>query len=415
MRGSPLRRLVAVGWLLPASMACVLALAAAHAAGAAVTGGGTTPTATGAAATGGGKASTAASAVSAGGPTRSGLPPIRHVFILMLENENFSVTFGSNTPAPYLAHTLPAQGALLSNYYGIGHASLDNYIALVSGQAPNEKTQFDCPVFEDFVLQQPDLDAHGQALGLGCVYPNIVKTLPDQLEAASLTWKGYMEDMGKDPRRERSTCGHVPLGQTDHTLFASTKDMYAAKHDPFVYFHTIIDDAARCDAHIVNLDVLPKDLQKAATTPNYVFITPNLCNDGHDPECIDGTPGGLPAIEGFLRKWVPLITASAAFKQDGLLIITFDESEGNGPEGATACCDEQPLASARRPAGVIGPGGGRIGAVLLSRFIKPGTVSTALYNHYSLLRTVEDLFGLEHLGYAAQPGLQPVGSDVFKR
>jgi len=331
----------------------------------------------------------------------------------MLENENAAVTFGAKPSAPYLAQTLPAQGALLKNYYGIGHASLDNYIALVSGQAPNQKTQLDCMVFSDFVLQQPALDAHGQVLGLGCVYPNIVKTLPDQLDAAGLTWKGYMEDMGKDPRRERATCGHAPVGRPDNTEIATAQDKYAARHNPFVYFHTIIDDPERCDAHVVNLDALPTDLANAATTPNYVFITPNLCNDGHDPECADGGPGGLQAADTFLRKWVPLITGSPAFKQDGLLVVTFDESAGQGPEGSTACCSERPLASARRPAGVLGPGGGRVGAVLLSPFIKPGTVSSAAYNHYSLLRTIEDIFGLGYLGYAAEPDLQPMGTDVF--
>jgi hypothetical protein len=354
-------------------------------------------------------------AVGAFGATPAKLPPIRHVFVLMLENENAAVTFGSNPPAPYLARTLPSQGALLTNYYGIGHASLDNYVALISGQAPNEKTQLDCPLFSEFVMQQPGLDAHGQALGTGCVYPNIVKTLPDQLEAAKLNWKAYMEDMGKDPLRERATCGHPRIGTEDHTLFATARDKYAAKHNPFVYFHTIIDDPARCDSHVVNLDRLVKDLQSVATTASYVFITPNLCNDGHDPECIDGSAGGFPAMEAFLRKWVPLITASPAFKQDGLLVITFDESEGNGAEGFTACCGEKPLPGARRPPGVLGPGGGRIGAVLLSRFIKPGTVSTVPYNHYSMLRTVEDIFGLEHLGYAAEPDLHSFGADVFTR
>ena len=339
--------------------------------------------------------------------------PIRHVFVLMLENQNAAVTFSGGPPSPYLAQTLPARGALLPNYYGIGHASLDNYIALISGQAPNEKTQLDCPLFSDFLLLQPGLDAHGQLLGLGCVYPNTVKTLPDQLEAAGHTWKGYMEDMGKDPRRERATCGHPAIGKPDETLIATATDKYAAKHNPFVYFHTIIDDPARCDTHVVNLDALPKDLQSAATTADYTFITPNLCNDGHDPLCIDGAAGGFQAVDAFLRKWVPLITTSPAFKRDGLLIVTFDESEGNGPEGSTACCGEMPLASARRPAGVLGPGGGRIGAVLLSPFIKPGTVSTVPYNHYSLLRSVEDIFGLGHLGYAAEPDLKSFGADVF--
>lgn len=351
--------------------------------------------------------------ISAGMAHATSPSPIRHVFILMLENQNAAVTFAGQPPAPYLAQTLPARGAMLPNYYGIGHASLDNYIALISGQAPNEQTQLDCPLFADFLARQPGLDAHGQLPGSGCVYPNTVKTLPDQLEAAGRTWKGYMEDMGKDPRRERPTCGHPAVGKPDATLIATATDKYAAKHNPFVYFHTIIDDPARCDTHVVNLDALPNDLRSTATTPDYTFITPNLCNDGHDPLCIDGGPGGFPAIDAFLRKWVPLITASPAFKRDGLLIVTFDESEGNGPEGSTACCGEKPLDGARRPPGVMGPGGGRIGAVLLSPFIKPGTVSTQPYNHYSLLRTVEDIFGLAHLGYAAEPDLKSFGTDVF--
>ncbi len=340
-------------------------------------------------------------------------PAVRHVFLILLENQSFGVTFGKNSLAPYLAQTLPAQGALLTHYYGIGHASLDNYIALISGQAPNEQTQLDCPIVSEFRLTQPGLDAHGQALGAGCVYPQLVKTLPDQLEGAGLTWKGYMEDMGKDPRRERATCGHTPVGAPETTQLATLSDKYAARHNPFVYFHTIIDDQARCDAHVVNLDALTRDLQSSASTANYTFITPNLCHDGHDPDCIDGTPGGLEAVNLFLQKWVPLITQSAAYRQDGLLIITFDESDGSGPDGSSACCGEKPLAGAKHLPGFRGPGGGRVGAVLLSRLIKPGTVSAVPYNHYSLLRTVEDLFGLAHLGYAAEPDLQAFGADVF--
>src|ERR1700683_2341181 len=141
------------------------------------------------------------------------LPPIRHVFVLLLENEAYPVTFGGQSPAPYLSKTLPAQGALLTEYYSIGHASLDNYIALISGQAPNEETQLDCAIFRDFRASAAALDDHGQLRGSGCVYPPLVKTLPDQLEAAGLSWKAYLAEMGKDPRREPASCGHVPLGQ----------------------------------------------------------------------------------------------------------------------------------------------------------------------------------------------------------
>jgi phospholipase C len=346
-------------------------------------------------------------------PAPFGLPPVRHVFVLVLENQSFSTTFGKPSPAPYLANTLTSKGVLLSHYYGIGHWSLDNYLALISGQAPNAETQADCPAITEFQLSQPKLDSNGQALGHGCIYPTLVKTLADQLETAKLTWRGYMEDMGNNPARERSTCGHTPLGQDERTSRATVTDKYAAKHNPFVYFHSILDDQSRCDSHVVNLDKLPADLRSADTTPNYSFITPNLCNDGHDTQCIDGKLGGYPAIDAFLQKWVPLITDSPAYKKDGLLIITFDESDGRGADGAADCCGERGLPGEQQLPGITGPGGGRVGAVLLSRFIKPGTISTVYYNHYSTLRYVEDQFGLEHLGYAGLKGLPVFGSDVF--
>ena len=333
------------------------------------------------------------------------LAPVRHVFVIVLENEPYQAAFGKNSPAPYLAHTLPAQGALLEHYYATGHDSLDNYIALISGQAPNPDTQRDC---HRYVPVAPGTRGpHGQALGKGCVYPRWVESLPDQLEAKGLTWMGYFQDMGADPAREAATCAHVPLGAKDWTELATAKDQYAAKHNPFVYFARIVDDQPRCNAHVVNLDRLQQALRSVATTANYNFIVPDLCDDGHDAPCADGRPGGLISANAWLQKWVPIITASPAFKQDGLLLITFDE----GTSGE-ACCGEQPQPGGPQP-GRFGPGGGRVGAVALSPFIKPGTVSRQPYNHYAFLRTVEDFFGLPHLGYAAGAEVQPFGRDVF--
>jgi len=336
-------------------------------------------------------------------------PPIRHMFVIVLENKPFEETFGPNSPAPYLAHELAGKGVLLTNYYGIGHSSLDNYLALISGQAPNPDTQADCGTLLDFELSQPNLDANGQAIGGGCVYPTIVKTLPDQLEAVGFTWRGYMEDLGKDPKRDAQASCHIVVGALDHTNQATPGDQYADKHNPFIYFHSIIDNPARCDQHVVNLDALPKDLEKVETTPNFAFITPNSCHDGHDAPCKNGEQGGLVSADQFLRTWVPRIVASPAFQQDGLLVVTFDEGTDS-----TACCDERGLPGGPQP-GKNGPGGGRIGAVLVSPFVTPGTISKVDYNHYSLLRSIEDFFRLPHLGYAGMPGLAPFGTDVFSR
>ncbi len=331
----------------------------------------------------------------------------RHVFVIVLENEPFQVTFGEHSQAPYLAHELPKRGALLTQYFAIGHNSLDNYIAMISGQAPNPDTQHDCHVSGEFIRSKPGFDRDGQIRGHGCVYPADVKTLANQLQDAGFSWKGYMEDMGADPAREAATCGHAKIGEVDETNHPIASDQYADKHNPFVYFHSIIDDETDCAAHVVNLDTLSKDLQGVATTPNFVYITPNLCHDGHDAPCKNGEPGGLISADRFLRDWVPRILASPAFKQDGLLIVTFDEGTD-----AAACCGETRPAAAPQP-GKFGPGGGRIGAVVLSPFVSPGTVSNKPYNHYSLLRSIEDWFGLPHLGYAGQKGLRPFGPDVF--
>jgi hypothetical protein len=347
-------------------------------------------------------------AAGSGRTQATGLASVQHVFVIVLENEDEGVTFGSGSKAPYLANTLTAQGAFVPNYYGIGHHSLDNYIAMISGQAPNANTQNDCQTFSDFTATGP-LNADGQLPGGGCIYPTSVPTIASQLDGAGLTWRGYMDGMGADPTRESVTCGHPTIGTADKTQGATATDQYATRHDPFMYFHGVIDNQSYCDSHVVALPKLASDLGSVATTPNLSYITPNLCNDGHDSPCADGGPGGLTQANTFLQTVVPEIEASAAFKKDGLIVITFDESDS---DDSTACCNEQPGPNAAQPGGT-GAGGGKTGAVLLSPFIPAGTTTSTAYNHYSLLRSMEDAFGLSHLAFAAQSGLSSFGSDIF--
>jgi len=329
-------------------------------------------------------------------------PPLKHVFVIVLENKGFDETFGPTSPAPYLSRTLTSQGELLTQYFGIGHNSLDNYVAMVSGQGPNAVTQSDCQTFQDFV-GAPMLDADGQALGQGCVYPTAVQTIADQLDARSISWKGYMEDMG-------TACRHPAPNSRDDTQQARVGDQYAARHNPFVYFHSIIDSPT-CAQNDVPLDRLDSDLASASSTPSYAFITPNLCHDGHDQPCVDGEPGGLVSADQFLQTWVPKIMSSPAWAEGSLLVVTFDEAESGD---ASACCAEKPGYNTPNPGGLTpGPGGGRTGTVLVSQFIQPGTTNATPYNHYSLLKSVEDVFGLPYLGFAGQSGLQAFGADVY--
>jgi hypothetical protein len=346
------------------------------------------------------------------GPAMAGRQQLpQHVFVIVLENKSFDETFGPNSPAPYLSKTLTAQGELLTQYYATGHASLDNYISMISGQAPNSDTQGDCQFYTDFI-GLPGLDSDGQAVGQGCVYPSDVKTIANQLENRGLTWAGYMEDMGNDTPAESATCRHPALNTRDDTQTARPTDQYAARHNPFVYFHSIVDTPS-CDAHDVPLDQLTADLTQVSTTPNFSMIVPNLCHDGHDAPCADGEPGGLVSADQFLQQWVPKITASDAFNKNGMLIVAFDEAEISGSDSdARACCGEMSGPNTLMP-GITGPGGGLVGAVILSKFVKARSVNNNPYNHYALLRSVENLFGLAHLGFAGAAGLQAFGSDVY--
>jgi len=369
----------------------------------------------------------------------------RHVFVIVLENEGFDTTFGPGSKAPFLSQTLTSQGVLLTQYYGTGHASLDNYIAMISGQAATPQNRNDCQTYADFVLTA--ITADGQAVGSGCVYPAQIKTIADQLSSKGKTWRAYMGDMGNDPARESAVCGHPALNTADHTQSAEKPsallpngDQYASRHNPFVYFHSIID--SRECSNVVNLNLLANDLQSERATPDLVFVTPNLCDDGHDAPCVTGQPGGLVSINLFLEKWIPMIEASDAYQDGGLVVIIFDE--GGPTETVTStglvvtfqgqyCCSEQPGPNLGPfpQSSVVGSfpgigtvtldtndyGGDRTGAVLLSPLLKGGKVSNIPFNHYSLLKTLEDIFDTDgYLGYAGQPGLLSffgrVSSDI---
>ena len=119
-----------------------------------------------------------------------------------------------------------------------------------------------------------------------------------------------------------------------------------------------------CRQHVVGLGDLRTDLRTVRGTPNLAYITPDLCHDGHDTPCADGRPGGLVTVNSWMKAWVPRILASPAFRRDGLLVITADESDSPQSD-STACCGEG--LRELPDAGIAGPGGGRIGALVISR------------------------------------------------
>jgi hypothetical protein len=303
---------------------------------------------------------------------------IRHVFVIALTGDRAQPAFGATSPAPYLATELKRRGTLLSGFRPLDGADLPNYLAMTGGQPPNPDTRGECATFSDFPADAAPAKRDGVVPGAGCVYPNTVLSIADQLTASRHTWRAYLEDLGNGSAGAQP-CRHPRPGDPDATLRARSGDQYATRHNPFVYFHSLLD-LGDCMANDVALDQLPADLRSVSTTPDYAFIAPNLCDSGTESPCVDGRPGGLATADAFLHEWVPRILGSPAYKRDGLLLIAFLSS------APTA----DPAAASPAPTGTL----------LLSRFARPAATIAAPYDPYSLLRSLEDLFGLAPLARA---------------
>lgn len=361
----------------------------------------------------------------------SGLPPIKHVFLIVLGDEGYEAAFGASAQAPYLAKTLREQGELIEDYYAVTSGELANEIALVSGEGPTPQTAANCPLYED--LAPGKAGSEGQALGTGCVYPASTKTIGDELTAAGRTWKAYIQGLEAGASAAASAtasatatastsaaeaCAHPEIGASDPNAAPTASDPYVSWRDPFLYFHSTIDSAF-CSKEVVDLSSLATDLKSATSTPSLSYIAPDPCDDGASQPCAPGTPAGLPAAETFLREVVPEIEQSPAYKEGGLIAITFDEAPQSGP-GAdlTGCCmtAKYPnLATAEEASGSGGPpGGGRVGLLLISKYVKRGSVDPAdQFNHFSLLASIEELFKLPPLGYAGALGLLHFNASVY--
>jgi hypothetical protein len=357
-------------------------------------------------------------------PEEPALPPIQHVFLIVLGDNGYESAFGEASPAPYLAKTLRAKGELLPNYYAVTQGDLANEIALISGQGPTAETAVDCPTYAD-ISPGTVAAAAEQVTGAGCVYPAATQTLPGQLAAAGKKWKAYLEGVGSTAAQPAS-CPHPALGGADPNQLPLPGNPYETWRNPFVYFHSLID-GPECAENDVGLEQLATDLEAKGGTPALSYIVPNACHDGSEAPCEPGKPAGLAAAEPFLQAVVPEIEASAAYKKEGgLIAITFAQAPQTETSADTsACCGTPEYPNLPVPAaptsttpatGPVKPngGGGRVGMLLISPYAEPGSINeTGYYNHFSLLLSIEELFGLAPLGYAAEPALTAFDSSVF--
>ena len=290
-------------------------------------------------------------------PAATAVPAISHAFVIIEENTNFSDVFGARaSEAPYL-NSLADAHVRHDAYYATSHVSLGNYISMVSGQVPQPLDHFDCPTYA------------------ACVRPG--PTIGAQLDGAGKTWRGYFETMPAPCTR--------PTGATD-----TNQTGYATRHNPFVYFSEIVNDAAYCADRDVPYETSFAPDLSGGSPRNLSFIVPNTCNDGHDAACA-GTQTQIQVLDGWLAANVPPILSYVNAHPDSALIITFDEASNSDTSG---CCNQLPTAQ----------GGGHVGFVLVAPALEraAGYRSTVAGNHYSLLRTLEDGFGLPPLAEAAK-------------
>jgi hypothetical protein len=265
-------------------------------------------------------------------PVAAGLPHFSHVVVIVMENEEYSSIIG-NSSAPYI-NSLANQGALATQYYAISHPSLPNYLALSGGSTFGISS--DC-----------NPGPGGLATG---------PSLADQLHGAGISWKAYMEDRPPTCAQAQSDSGN-----------------YAVRHDPFMYYP---NDVANLCGNVVPATQLSTDIA-SGQLPQFSWLTPNVCDDMHDPCGGDEIAHG----DAYLKSVVPQILG--ALGPNGALFITFDEGTSN------------------LGGGQAGAAGGQVTFIAAGPAVRGGYKSSVHYDHYSLLGTIEAAWGLPRLGGAA--------------
>ena len=265
---------------------------------------------------------------SAGSPSHATIPRFRRVVVIVFENKGYAEVIGESSAPTF--NGLAARGALLTNYLAVARPSLPNYLALISGSTHGiSENCTDCVV-----------DA---------------RNLADTIEASGRTWKSYAEDLPSAGFTGGESGG------------------YAKKHNPFVYFESVVSNRARL-ARVVGFDQFQADLA-ARSLPDISLVVPNQCNSMHDCPVSTG--------DAWLKRLLPALLDSPQLER-GVVFVIFDEGEEGDDAG----------------------GGGHIPAIAAGPTIRSGARSAQALTHYSLLRTIEDAWRLPHLGESA--GAAPI-------
>ena len=333
-------------------------------------------------------AALAAGLAAEGARAKSAVPRYAHIFVIVEENKDYDQILN-----PAVAPNISALAARYGNatrFYGEVHPSEGNYVALVGG--------------DTFGIHDDDgFSCHAGSAGPFCTgagapgyADHTVRAdhLGAQLERVGMTWKGYYESLPAPGSLE------FTASEPAYDDGSRKTALYASKHSGFLNFASVQADRGRADK-IVSFHQLDADLA-ADHLPNFALIVPNQCNEMHGlhgknipADCDGANPLALIARgDRVTGKLVERLQATRAWKsRDNMaIVITFDEGAGKTRDG---CCAVTPDAPSNF-------GGGHIPTIVITNHGPRGVKDDTPYNHYSLLRTMEDAFGLGgHLGHAA--------------
>ena len=331
------------------------------------------------------------------GHGHSSFPHMNHVFVIMMENTSYSDLLSSTNPNTTFIQGLATTYGLETNYYGVTHTSLPNYVAVTSGSTWGSNADDEAQADEGYFNHL---------------------SLVDQLEHAGVSWKGYMESMpAVGYVGDYGDCTNDPDCTNNDTGTA----LYVRKHNPFMQYPDVFDNPKRAD-NVVPLTQLSADL-KDGNVPQFSWITPNICADMHGgaPACPYPNSPTDPAQatlyqdgDTFLNTWVTAIMKSPAWTGNSAIFIMWDEggyedASPYGPTDDSGCCDSPvlPTAAPNPTTGGGGDlaggtlyGGGHVPMIVVARNGARGRTDSASTNHYSLLQTIEQNFGLPLLGDA---------------
>jgi hypothetical protein len=337
-----------------------------------------------------------------GRPAPRPFPHMDHVFVIMMENTSYSDLLSASNPNTTFIQGLATTYGLETDYYGVTHTSLPNYVAVTSGSTwgsnADDEAQADQGYFNHL-------------------------NLVDQLEGAGVSWKGYMESMPSvGYTGDYGDCTNNTTPDPDCTGGDTGTALYVRKHNPFMQYPEIFNNPQQAD-NVVPISQLSTDLSDGHV-PQFAWITPNICSDMHGgaPACPYPSSPTDPAQatlyqdgDTFLNTWVTAIMKSPAWTGNSAIFVMWDEggyedSSPYGPEDDSGCCDSPvlPTAAPNPTTGGGGDlaggtlyGGGHVPMIVVAKNGARGTADATPTNHYSLLQTIEENWGLPFLGNAS--------------